>query len=110
MSKKKTLAELLEEQKRIAQEIEEVKNEEKQTAIKEIMEVAAGHGFTLVDLLADLVPMRQKRTAAKKEKVIKYRHPEQPDLTWGGGRGKKPAWINEWIASGHGIEECKVTE
>lgn len=110
MSKKKTLAELFEEQKRIAQEIEAAKKEEKQTAINEIKEIAVRHGFTLVELIADLVPARQGRTAAKKEKVIKYRHPEQPDLTWGGGRGKKPAWVNDWITSGRSIEECKVTE
>jgi len=37
----------------------------------------------------------------------KYRHPENPDLTWS-GRGRKPRWITEAIDRGIDIETFRI--
>jgi DNA-binding protein H-NS len=29
-------------------------------------------------------------------------------LTWSGGRGRRPDWINEWQASGRNLDDAKV--
>jgi DNA-binding protein H-NS len=32
----------------------------------------------------------------------KYRHPENPDLTWS-GRGRRPAWIRDAVEAGRAL-------
>jgi hypothetical protein len=44
----------------------------------------------------------------KKPTVILYRHPENPALTWTGGRGRPPKWIKDWEATGRSREEARV--
>lgn len=39
--------------------------------------------------------------------AIKYRHPENKDLTWT-GRGRKPGWMESYLADGGSIEELLV--
>ena len=34
----------------------------------------------------------------------KYRHPENPDLTWS-GRGRRPAWIREAVGAGRALSD-----
>ena len=38
---------------------------------------------------------------------LKYRHPQQCDLTWT-GRGKRPRWVMAWVAEGRRIEALGV--
>jgi DNA-binding protein H-NS len=44
-----------------------------------------------------------KRAAAKKAAFV-----GPNGETWGGGRGKRPAWVNEILASGGDIEQYRV--
>jgi DNA-binding protein H-NS len=37
----------------------------------------------------------------------KYRHPEDPTLTWA-GRGRKPVWFIEAIASGKSADDLRI--
>lgn len=37
----------------------------------------------------------------------KYRHPENANLTWT-GRGRKPNWISEALASGQSLEDFAI--
>jgi hypothetical protein len=39
---------------------------------------------------------------------VKYRNPSNPILTWS-GRGKRPAWVNEALASGMTLEDLAAT-
>lgn len=39
----------------------------------------------------------------------KYRHPEDPSLTWT-GRGNKPRWVKDWIDAGRSLQEIAVKE
>lgn len=39
--------------------------------------------------------------------AIKYRHPNNSQLTWS-GRGKKPAWVTAWLNSGGSLEDLEV--
>jgi DNA-binding protein H-NS len=38
---------------------------------------------------------------------IKFRHPDQKELTWS-GRGKTPTWINAWLKQGRVLAELAV--
>lgn len=52
------------------------------------------------------VVRKQSEPPAKPGKPMPYRHPHK-GMTWS-GRGKKPAWVEEWISAGNALEELKV--
>jgi hypothetical protein len=39
--------------------------------------------------------------------LLIYSHPEEPSLTWT-GRGRKPKWVEAWIASGRTLDQLQV--
>ena len=74
----------------------------KAEALAEVERVAKANGFSLKELLGDEKP------ASKKSKVAaKYANPANPEQTWS-GRGRKPAWVNEFEASGNSLENAKI--
>ena len=76
--------------------------------LTEIKKQIADYGFTAADLFEPPKPQRKPRTAkngeaAKPAAEAKYRNPTTGE-TWGGGRGRKPAWVVEATAKGIDIE------
>ncbi|MDK8873411.1 H-NS histone family protein [Paracoccus sp. SSJ] len=63
--------------------------------------VAKEHGFSLGEL-AEITPAQKRATVAPK-----YRHPENPEITWS-GRGRKPAWIVEGLEAGKSLEDFAI--
>ena len=103
--------------KRIAalQEIEAqlsaVRAENRAAKLTEIKKQIADYGFTAADLFEPPKPQR-KRTAkngeaSKPATEAKYRNPTTGE-TWGGGRGRKPAWVVEATAKGVDIETFRI--
>jgi DNA-binding protein H-NS len=39
--------------------------------------------------------------------ALKYRHPENPDLSWSGG-GRQPTWIREAIDAGRSLTDFEI--
>ncbi|WP_286291223.1 H-NS histone family protein [Methylomarinovum tepidoasis] len=39
----------------------------------------------------------------------KYRHPENPELTWS-GRGQMPRWLRELVDAGHDKEAFRIRD
>ena len=70
-------------------------------ALNAAKEAAQKHGFNL----AELMDGKTKNRAAKGP--IKYRHPEQPELTWTGA-GRKPKWFIEAVDAGMSKEALAV--
>ncbi|WJS84202.1 H-NS histone family protein [Paracoccus sp. TOH] len=56
-------------------------------------------GFSLAELVEAAAP----RPAS----VAKYRHPENPTLTWS-GRGRKPGWIADALAAGKSLGDFAI--
>jgi DNA-binding protein H-NS len=44
---------------------------------------------------------------SKSQGVPKYRHPENPNLTWT-GRGRKPDWFKEALEAGMSADDLKI--
>ena len=63
-------------------------------ARKALDKLAQDLGVTL-----EYVVRPTRGTPTKSAGVAKYRHPENPALTWT-GRGRKPAWFSDAVASG----------
>lgn len=106
----------IEELQSLARDIEEEvvarRESERERVLAQMRELAGTLGMTLEDFLRlerGRGRVAKAATAANAAKVpassiVKYRHPENPVLTWS-GRGKRPNWINEWLAAGRTLEE-----
>jgi DNA-binding protein H-NS len=82
--------------------IKDVEKRRLDDARKAAAKTAAEYGFRLADLVDS-----KADTNGKSKLPPKYRHPENPDQTWT-GRGRRPAWLEEALASGHALEEFKI--
>lgn len=101
-------SELEELANRIPGEIQKRKQAEKETVLQQVIALAATHGFKLEELLGEkAAPTAGKKKGVRKPARIKYRHPQQTELTWT-GRGRKPGWVAEWLGAGNGIEALAV--
>ncbi|MDR3159269.1 MAG: H-NS histone family protein [Zoogloeaceae bacterium] len=85
----------------------EIKRREAAERVKvrrELEELAHARGFSLSDVLSEL-PVRRvgKRGTAE----IRYRHPQNSTETWS-GRGRKPRWVESWLAGGGTLADIKV--
>lgn len=100
---KLSLAELEALAREIEQEIIARREAERQRVLEQMRELAGSIGMTVEDLLKQ-ERGRSRATAAPAAAEAKYRHPENTALTWS-GRGKRPQWITEWLASGRTLED-----
>lgn len=96
---KLSLDELKSMQAAISDEIQ--RRESKASAVEEVLAQMKERGLSLGDL--DL--LKTKKTGKKAD--IKYADPANPQNTWS-GRGKKPVWLSQAIASGKSLEDYKV--
>ena len=55
----------------------------------------------------DIQELMSKKTR-KKGSTAKYRNPDNPD-EWYGGKGKHPQWLKDKLATGHGLEDFRIT-
>lgn len=97
--KKMSVVELLDLQKAIPAELDARQKEERQKLLNEFRDKAKALGVSLEDLVGGV-----KGKARTAKVPAKYIHPANTSLTWT-GRGKRPRWINEWLASGKTLEQ-----
>jgi len=104
-----TYIELRQQAEKLMAEAEELRQKEIGQAIEDIKAKMAMYGLTAKDLgLAAGVakaPAR-KATASSGNKKVKYRGPNGE--TWSGGRGRKPAWVQQLLKDGKSIEDYAV--
>ena len=90
--------------KDIQTEVTTRREAERQRVFGQMRELAATLGLTLEEV-ARLE--RGKGGAGAIGGQAKYRHPDDPSLTWS-GRGKRPAWVNEALAAGKSLDDFAV--
>jgi len=90
-------------QKDVDKAVRNYEKRRKQEALAAAAATAKEMGFSLSDLVGD------KAISASKGRVNppKYRHPENPDVTWT-GKGRQPAWIKEAVAKGQPLDELLI--
>lgn len=99
---KLSLTELKSLQKEIAKAIADFGNRKKVEALSALEEHAKALGFSL----ADLTGMKARKARAGSG-AAKYRHPENPEVTWS-GRGRKPGWFAAAVEAGKAPESMAV--
>jgi len=72
-------------------------------AREQILHIARNAGLSVKQLHAIKTPSTAKQSTVK----AKYRNPDDPAQQWS-GRGRQPAWIKAWIASGKSVEDVKA--
>jgi DNA-binding protein H-NS len=80
-------------QNRIETEIRKREAKERLEARRQILEIAGKHEINLADL-------------AHRERH--YRNPDNPWQFWN-GRGRKPKWVNAWLATGRKLEDLETS-
>lgn len=76
---------------------------QKQAALAAAEAAVRELGFNLAELVGTA-----KLPHSKSALPAKYRHPENPSLTWS-GRGRKPSWINEAEAAGKSLQSFLIS-
>ena len=97
-----SLKELKQVQKDVAKAISTYEDRQKAEARAKVEAVAREMGYSL----AELVGSEGKPSRAPA--APKYRHPENPALTWS-GRGRKPQWFAEALKTGKTAGELAIS-
>jgi DNA-binding protein H-NS len=105
-----TYLELIERAQKLMQEAEQVRLKEVSDVIADIRQKMQEYGLTLQDI-GGAPSGGRRQTGGKgpkggKAKAVKYRGPNGE--TWGGGRGRKPRWVQEALKAGKKIEDFAV--
>lgn len=72
-------------------------------AREQILHIARSAGLSEKQLRAVKVLKAPKQGGVQ----VKYRNPEDPNQQWS-GRGRQPAWVKAWVASGGSLEDAKA--
>lgn len=106
-----SLKELKSLKARVEKEIARRATAEKKKALKELAALAAARGFELEELLGGgrkrAAPVRRRKAPARARTTAKYRNPDNPQQTWS-GRGRKPKWVQDWLAAGKALDALRV--
>lgn len=81
----------------VAMAIANFEKRKKEEVLAELKELARSRGFLLEDFL-------DNKKNKKKSVVAKFADPTNPESTWS-GRGRKPKWVVEALASGRQLED-----
>lgn len=92
-----SLTELKQLQKEVAKALAGFEERRRADARAALEVQARALGFTLADFVRE--PPKRTRTPS----AAKYRHPENPALTWS-GRGRRPHWFIAALAAGRTAE------
>ncbi len=92
----------------LRKQAEELRSKERAAVIEEIRQKIAEYGLSATDLKLSVRGAGGKRSAvaAPPKAVGKYRGPNGE--SWSGGRGRKPRWVTEALASGKSLSDFEI--
>lgn len=96
-----SLEELKQHRKAVEKAIESFEARQLAEARAKLEDYAREMGVKLEDV------MGMSKAKGKPQGLPKYRHPENPALTWT-GKGRKPDWFKEAVENGMSEEQLKI--
>ena len=97
-----SLSELKKMQKDVSKAISSYEDRQKAEARAKVEAFARELGYSLAELVGTETKSLRAPVAAK------YRHPENPALTWS-GRGRKPQWFVEALEAGKTASDLAIS-
>ena len=97
------LDELKKLQKALAKAIDEREARRRKDALAAASKAAKDAGFSLEELIG----VKRRHRKVKAPAGLKYRHPENPKITWS-GRGRRPAWIADALVRGKSLKRHEI--
>ena len=89
-------------QKDVAKAISTFEDRQKAEARAKVEALAREMGYSLAELVGT------ETKSARAPAAAKYRHPENPALTWS-GRGRKPQWFVEALEAGRTASDLAIS-
>ena len=96
-----SLTELKKMQKDVAKAISTFEDRQKAEARAKVEAFARDLGYSLAELVGTETKIARAPVPAR------YRHPENPAITWS-GRGRKPQWFVDALAAGKSAGELAI--
>ncbi|MTE01500.1 H-NS histone family protein [Paracoccus sp. YIM 132242] len=96
-----TLEQLKEINRKSAAAIADHEGRQRKQAIQKATEIARAAGFSSLEEMIAAGPAKKAQGEAR------YRHPDNPAMTWT-GRGRKPGWIVEALAAGRSLDDFAI--
>lgn len=92
----------------LRKQAEELRSKERASVIEEVRQKIAEYGLSAGDLKLSVRGTSGKRSvaAAQPKASGKYRGPNGE--SWSGGRGRKPRWVTEALASGKSLSDFEI--
>ena len=100
-----TVIQLRELQQQIPQELKRREAQDKVNILNEVRAFAKARGYAIEDLIGKDVKVKSSGPTGKVK--VKYRHPSDASLEWT-GRGRKPKWVEAWVAGGASLDALLV--
>lgn len=97
------LSELKSLQRHVEKAITGFEDRKRKEAMEAIEAAAKQHGYTV----AELTSLKPKKARSQAVAVAKYKHPENPELTWT-GKGRRPAWFIDALENGKTPEDLEI--
>lgn len=101
-----SIIELRDLQQQIPVELKRREAQDKINILNEVRAFAKARGYAIEDLIGKEAKVKVSGSSGKVK--VKYRHPSDSSLEWT-GRGRKPKWVEEWLAGGAAIEALLVS-
>ncbi|MDR3410453.1 MAG: H-NS histone family protein [Formivibrio sp.] len=98
------LSQLADLKKQIDIEIVHRKESEKQNLRAEMQRMAAAAGLSLAEVLGSAEKKTRKVTSTG---IAQFANPADATQTWT-GRGRKPQWVLDWLATGNSLDALRV--
>ena len=97
-----SLSELKDLLKDIEREIKRRQNAEKAKAAQQVRDIMATYGLTSEEVLSGKTSKGSRGSVAPK-----YANPQNAEQTWT-GRGRRPQWVQEALASGKSLDDLAI--
>ena len=96
-----SLDQLKEINKKSSAAIASYENRQRKEAVSKATEIAKAAGFSSLEEMMASQPAKLAKAEPK------YRHPENPEMSWS-GRGRKPSWIVEALEVGKSLDDFAI--